>query len=130
MGFDAVFLNTSFARAGDPVAMAHAFGQAVSAKPRLAFEAGLMPPASWQCPRPRCWELPICVPGDWLDPAALLPGASDAAMVAQLVPQRVRLVQLRFKVDADDIAAQIAASMAIWARHVAQLVVNDHWRGA
>ena len=31
MGFDAVLLNTAVARAGDPVAMARAFGQAVAA---------------------------------------------------------------------------------------------------
>ena len=42
----------------------------------------------------------------------------------------VRLVQLRFKGDAADIPAQIAASLAICARHGAQLVVNDHWQAA
>ncbi|WP_353474390.1 thiazole synthase [Salipiger sp. H15] len=43
MGFDAVLLNTAVARALDPVAMARAFGQAVSAG-RLAHTAGLMGP--------------------------------------------------------------------------------------
>ncbi|KEP71331.1 thiazole synthase [Thioclava sp. BHET1] len=43
MGFDAVLLNTAVARALDPVAMARAFGQAVSAG-QLAHIAGLMPP--------------------------------------------------------------------------------------
>ena len=43
MGFDAVLLNTAVAKAGDPVAMARAFGQAVQAG-RIAYEAGLMPP--------------------------------------------------------------------------------------
>lgn len=42
MGFDAVLLNTAVAQALDPVAMARAFGQAVSAG-RLAHDAGLMP---------------------------------------------------------------------------------------
>ena len=42
MGFDAVLLNTAVAQAGDPVAMARAFGQAVGAG-RMAHEAGLMP---------------------------------------------------------------------------------------
>ncbi|MCT4577922.1 thiazole synthase [Donghicola sp.] len=42
MGFDAVLLNTAVAKAVDPVAMARAFGMAVSAG-RLAHDAGLMP---------------------------------------------------------------------------------------
>jgi len=42
MGFDAVLLNTAVAKALDPVAMAHAFGQAITAG-RAAFDAGLMP---------------------------------------------------------------------------------------
>ena len=41
MGYDAVLLNTAVAQADDPVVMATAFGQAVSAG-RLAFEAGAM----------------------------------------------------------------------------------------
>ena len=49
MGFDAVLLNTAVARAGDPVAMARAFGQAVAAG-RLAFEAGLMAPRDMAVP--------------------------------------------------------------------------------
>ena len=49
MGFDAVLLNTAIAKAGDPVAMARAFGQAVAAG-RLAFEAGLMPPRDMAVP--------------------------------------------------------------------------------
>ena len=43
MGFDAVLLNTAVARAGDPVAMARAFGVAVQAG-REARDAGLLPP--------------------------------------------------------------------------------------
>lgn len=41
MGFDAVLLNTAVAKAGDPVAMAEAFGAAVGAG-RTAFLAGMM----------------------------------------------------------------------------------------
>jgi len=41
MGFDAVLLNTAVAKAGDPVAMAEAFGSAVRAG-RTAFLAGIM----------------------------------------------------------------------------------------
>lgn len=49
MGFDAVLLNTAVARAGDPVSMARAFGQAVVAG-RAAHEAGLMPPRDMAVP--------------------------------------------------------------------------------
>jgi len=42
LGYDAVLLNTAVAKALDPVAMAGAFGQAVSAG-QMAAEAGLMP---------------------------------------------------------------------------------------
>ncbi len=42
MGFDAVLLNTAVAKALDAVAMARAFGQAVTAG-RAAYTAGLMP---------------------------------------------------------------------------------------
>ncbi|NIY73030.1 thiazole synthase [Marivivens donghaensis] len=42
MGFDAVLLNTAVAKALDPVAMARAFGRAVTAG-RAAYAAGLMP---------------------------------------------------------------------------------------
>jgi thiazole synthase len=41
MGFDAVLLNTAVAKAGDPVAMAEAFGAAVRAG-RMALVAGIM----------------------------------------------------------------------------------------
>jgi thiazole synthase len=41
MGFEAVLLNTAVAKAGDPVAMAEAFGAAVRAG-RTAFVAGMM----------------------------------------------------------------------------------------
>ncbi len=49
MGFDAVLLNTAVAKAGDPAAMARAFGQAVEAG-RMAYEAGLMPPRDMAVP--------------------------------------------------------------------------------
>ncbi len=43
MGYDAVLLNTAVAKAGDPVAMASAFADAVDAG-RRAYEAGLLEP--------------------------------------------------------------------------------------
>ncbi len=58
------------------------------------------------------------------------PVLPDVAMIARLVPMGVRLVQLRFKGDKTQVSAEIAAALAICARHGAQLVVNDHWQAA
>ncbi len=49
MGYDAVMLNTAVAKAADPVRMARAFGEAISAG-RLAYEAGLMEPRDMASP--------------------------------------------------------------------------------
>ena len=46
LGCDGVLLNTAIARAGDPVAMANAFSDAIAAG-RQAFEAGLMQPVEF-----------------------------------------------------------------------------------
>lgn len=43
MGFDGILLNTAVAKARDPVAMAQAFGQAITAG-HTAYQAGLMAP--------------------------------------------------------------------------------------
>ena len=49
LGYDAVLLNTAVAKAGDPVAMAAAFGKAVEAG-RQAFLAGLLEPRDMAVP--------------------------------------------------------------------------------
>ena len=49
LGYDAVLLNTAVAKAGDPVAMARAFGQAIEAG-RAAFLAGPMEPRDMAAP--------------------------------------------------------------------------------
>lgn len=49
MGFDAVLLNTAVAKAGDPAAMAEAFGRAVDAG-RLAYQADPMTPRDMAAP--------------------------------------------------------------------------------
>jgi thiazole synthase len=49
LGYDGVLLNTAVAKAGDSVAMARAFGQAVDAG-RAAFLAGPMPPRDMAAP--------------------------------------------------------------------------------
>lgn len=49
LGYDAVLLNTAVAKAGDPVAMARAFAQAVEAG-RLAYTAGAMEPRDMAAP--------------------------------------------------------------------------------
>lgn len=48
LGFDAVLLNAAIAKAGDPPAMAEAFGGAVHAG-HLAYRAGLMPRRDMAC---------------------------------------------------------------------------------
>ncbi|RWG10289.1 MAG: thiazole synthase [Mesorhizobium sp.] len=49
LGYDAVLLNTAIAKAGDPVAMAAAFGKAVEAG-REAYCAGLLEPRDMAVP--------------------------------------------------------------------------------
>ncbi|MBR2691359.1 MAG: thiazole synthase [Aquamicrobium sp.] len=49
LGYDAVLLNTAVARAGDPVAMASAFGKAIAAG-REAFHAGPLEPRDMAVP--------------------------------------------------------------------------------
>jgi thiazole synthase len=49
LGYDGVLLNTAVAKAGDPVAMARAFGQAIEAG-RAAFLAGPMQPRDMAAP--------------------------------------------------------------------------------
>ena len=49
LGYDGVLLNTAVAKAGDPVAMARAFGQAIEAG-RAAFLAGPMAPRDMAAP--------------------------------------------------------------------------------
>lgn len=49
LGYDAVLLNTAVAKAGDPVAMASAFGKAVEAG-RQAFSAGPLEPRDMAVP--------------------------------------------------------------------------------
>ncbi len=49
LGYDGVLLNTAIAKAGDPVAMAAAFGKAIEAGHK-AFAAGLMEPQNMASP--------------------------------------------------------------------------------
>ncbi|PBB40609.1 thiazole synthase [Mesorhizobium sp. WSM3866] len=51
LGYDAVLLNTAIAKAGDPVAMAAAFGKAIEAG-RGAYCAGLLEPRDMAVPSP------------------------------------------------------------------------------
>lgn len=62
-----------------------------------------------------------------LDPFYLIVG--DAALLARLVPQGVRLVQLRAKaLPQPELRSQIALARDLCARQGVQLVVNDHWQ--
>ena len=49
LGYDGALLNTAVAKAGDPIAMARAFAQAIEAG-RAAFLAGPMPPRDMAAP--------------------------------------------------------------------------------
>ncbi|MGJ0452521.1 MAG: thiamine phosphate synthase [Methylocystis sp.] len=62
-----------------------------------------------------------------LDPFYLI--VDDADWLSRLLPQGVKLVQLRVKDRAEpDLHAQIVTAREMCARHGAQLVVNDYWR--
>ena len=58
LGLDGVLLNTAIAKAGDPVAMARAFGLAIEAG-RAAFIAARCSHATWPPPRRRSWARPF-----------------------------------------------------------------------
>ena len=61
LGYDAVLLNTAIARAGDPVAMAKAFAEAIQAG-RSAFESGLMAPREMAAPSTPVVGTPVFEP--------------------------------------------------------------------
>jgi thiamine-phosphate pyrophosphorylase len=64
-----------------------------------------------------------------LDP--FYPIVPDTGWLARLLPQGVKLVQLRIKDrDADIVSTEIANAIALCASHDCQLVVNDYWRAA
>lgn len=59
------------------------------------------------------------------------PVLPDLGWLERLVPQGVKLVQLRLKdASPEETRRQISASMELCARHGCQLVVNDYWREA
>jgi thiamine-phosphate pyrophosphorylase len=62
-----------------------------------------------------------------LDP--FYPIVPDTDWLARLLPQGVRLVQLRIKdKDASVVRAEIKKAAALCAAHRCQLIVNDYWR--
>jgi thiamine-phosphate pyrophosphorylase len=64
-----------------------------------------------------------------LDP--FYPIVSDTGWLARLLPQGVKLVQLRIKdQDAATVRAEIDKAIALCAAHDCQLVINDYWREA
>ncbi len=64
-----------------------------------------------------------------LDP--FYPIVPDTDWLARLLPQGIRLVQLRIKdKDASVVRAEIKKAAALCAAYRCQLVVNDHWREA
>jgi thiamine-phosphate pyrophosphorylase len=64
-----------------------------------------------------------------LDP--FYPIVPDTEWLARLLPQGIKLVQLRLKdQDAETVRAEIEKAIALCARYDCQLVVNDYWREA
>jgi len=64
-----------------------------------------------------------------LDP--FYPIVPDTAWLARLLPQGIRLVQLRIKdKPAGIVRAEIEKALALCAPHRCQLVINDYWREA
>lgn len=64
-----------------------------------------------------------------LDPFYLI--VDDAAWIERLVPQGVRLVQLRCKnPDVAVVREEIRRAKAVCARYECMLIINDHWREA
>lgn len=64
-----------------------------------------------------------------LDP--FYPIVSDTDWLARLLPQGIKLVQLRIKdQSADLVRAEIEKAIALCADHRCQLVINDYWREA
>jgi thiamine-phosphate pyrophosphorylase len=65
----------------------------------------------------------------YLDP--FYPIVPDADWLARLLPQGIKLVQLRVKgKNAEAVRAQIETAITLCAAHRCQLVVNDYWREA
>ena len=64
-----------------------------------------------------------------LDP--FYPIVPDTEWLARLLPQGIRLVQIRIKdEEAAIVRAEIEKAVALCAAHRCQLVINDHWREA
>ncbi len=136
LGLDGVLLNTAVAKAGDPVAMARAFGQAVEAGPRglsrrpdaAARHGRALHPgrSERQCsrdPRPN----PLLSGRETLDP--FYPIVDSAAWVGRLVGVGARLIQLRIKnKDEATVARETRESLALCRKAGATLIVNDYWR--
>jgi len=63
-----------------------------------------------------------------LDP--FYPIVPDTDWLARLLPQGIKLVQLRIKDQSAEIRPEIERAIALCATHCCQLVVNDYWREA
>lgn len=64
-------------------------------------------------------------------PHGFYPVLPDLGWLERLVPLGIRTVQLRLKdAGAAETGRQIAASIALCAKHECQLIVNDYWREA
>ena len=132
LGYDGVLLNTAVAKAGDPVAMARAFGQAIEAG-RAAFLAGPMQPRDMAAPstpvvggltarsfRERGVASTPSTPSSTAPPGSR--GSSAPARGSSSCASRTR-TRRRSR-------ARRARRSRSAARPGATLVVNDYWRVA
>ncbi len=129
LGYDAVLLNTAVAKAGNPVAMAHAFALGIEAG-RLGYCADPIPAARHgravdAADRPRLFRsAQTCLTGSI--PSSTAPPGSRG-----LLPCGVKLVQLRVKDrPIEDVRREIRTARTLCLAAGAQLVVNDYWREA
>src|SRR5690606_5660534 len=119
-------------KAGDPVKMAEGFASAMKAG-RLAFEAGLIEPRDMASPSTPLAGTPFfkidhasCRAVARLDP--FYPIFPDPAWLGRLLPQGIKLVQLRIKDQPSKIVrAEIVKAIELCAAHDCQLVINDYW---
>ena len=124
LGYDGVLLNTAVAKAGDPVAMARAFGQAIEAG-RAAFLAGPMESRDMAAPSTPVVGRAVLIVSA-LDP--FYPIVDSAAWVGRLVGVGAKFIQLRIKDATEDhLRSETHHAMTICRRSGAELVVNDHW---
>ncbi len=77
---------------------------------------------TWHRPRRPCWERPFLIDAFYLI-------VDHLRWVERLVPQGVKLLQLRIKNERDEeLRRQVRGALEICKQHGCQLVLNDYWQ--